>query len=296
MTSLRVATYNIHKGVLNDLFGLRRVATIHSLRQRLHELDADLVFLQEVLGRNDRHARRFEHWPEETQAAFLARAPGVKKSFESAYGKNAHYLHGDHGNALLSRFEILRRENRDISDHALEKRGILHCVVSIEGREVHCFVVHLGLFAGSRTRQVEALVHWIEKELPPQAPLLIAGDFNDWGHKLSQGLYDRLQVREVFDEVPSAFSPAFDKAKRVREKVLSMAQGTAAQGLASRLPLPNGIRAGRTFPSLLPWLKMDRIYHRGFQVTSATVLRGPSWAQLSDHSPVIAELKLLPLQ
>ncbi len=296
MKPLRVATYNIHKGVLNDLFGLRRVATIHALRQRLHELDADLVFLQEVLGRNDRHARRFEQWPEESQASFLARSPGLKKSFESAYGKNAHYLHGDHGNALLSSFEILRRENRDVSDHALEKRGILHCVVLMQGREVHCFVVHLGLFAGSRMRQVQALVHWIEKELPPQAPLLIAGDFNDWSHTLSQGMYDKLQVREVFDEIPSVFSPARDKAKRMRAKVISMAQGTAAQGLAARLPFPNGIRAGRTFPSLLPWLKMDRIYHRGFSVQSATVMRGPSWAQLSDHSPVVAELSLLPVQ
>ena len=45
---LRVATYNIHKGVSRELFGLRRVTRIHELRARLHELDADLVFLQEV--------------------------------------------------------------------------------------------------------------------------------------------------------------------------------------------------------------------------------------------------------
>ena len=46
---LRVATYNIHKGVIRELFGLRRVASVHDLRSRLHEIDADLIFLQEVL-------------------------------------------------------------------------------------------------------------------------------------------------------------------------------------------------------------------------------------------------------
>src|SRR5690606_11370470 len=38
---LRVATYNIHKGVLRDFIGLRRVARIHELRTRLHELGSD---------------------------------------------------------------------------------------------------------------------------------------------------------------------------------------------------------------------------------------------------------------
>src|SRR5690606_3663916 len=49
---LRVSTYNIHKGVLRDFTGLRRVARIHELRTRLHELDSDLIFLQEVQGQH----------------------------------------------------------------------------------------------------------------------------------------------------------------------------------------------------------------------------------------------------
>ena len=39
--SLRIATYNIHKGVVREFFGLQRIARIHELRARLHELDAD---------------------------------------------------------------------------------------------------------------------------------------------------------------------------------------------------------------------------------------------------------------
>ena len=42
-------------------------------------------------------------------------------------------------------------------------------------------VVHLGLIRASRTRQVAQLQRFIEREVPPAAPLLVAGDFNDWG-------------------------------------------------------------------------------------------------------------------
>jgi endonuclease/exonuclease/phosphatase family metal-dependent hydrolase len=48
----------------------------------------------------------------------------------------------------------------------------------------------------------------------------------------------------------------------------------------------------RTFPALVPWLKMDRIYQRGFDLRSADVLRGPAWARLSDHAPLVADLSL----
>ncbi len=247
---LRVATYNIHKGVIRDLFGLRRVASVHELRARLHELDADLIFLQEVQGKNDRHANRFEgQWPGEPQDQFLARSPTLKHTFETAYGRNANYLHGHHGNALLSRFPIVRRENRDFSDHALEKRGVLHCVVRVDRRNVHCFVIHFGLFAKSRERQADALVDWIVREVPRRAPLLIAGDFNDWRDRLSRRFVESLQVSEVM--------------------------GSA-----------------RTFPALVPWLRMDRIYQRGFELRGADVLRGPSWARLSDHAPLVADLEL----
>ncbi|HYF60856.1 MAG TPA: endonuclease/exonuclease/phosphatase family protein [Burkholderiaceae bacterium] len=248
---LRVATYNIHKGVIRDLFGLKRVSSVHELRARLHELDADLIFLQEVQGKNDRHATRFaEKWPGESQEQFLAHSPTLQRTFESAYGRNASYLHGHHGNALLSRYPIVRRENRDFSDHALEKRGVLHCVVRIDRRNVHCFVIHFGLFAKSRERQAEALVDWIVREVPRRAPLLLAGDFNDWRDRLSRRFVESLQVTEVMG-------------------------------------------GARTFPALVPWLRMDRIYQRGFDVHGADVLRGPSWARLSDHAPLVADLRLV---
>ncbi len=285
--ALRVATYNIHKGVISDFFGLRRIPRIHELRARLHELSADLIFLQEVQGQHDRHARRFDQWPVEPQDVFLAKLPGLKHTFESAYGQNATYLHGHHGNALLSRFPIITRETRDVSDHALEKRGILHCVVQMGERQVYCFVVHFGLFARSRERQSDALIDWIGRCVPAGAPLIIAGDFNDWREKLSAQLCGTLGVTEVFDEHRS-------RTDIVQRMQYFMRDRLAEIGVAEResARMPRTVRAARTFPALVPWLKMDRIYQRGFSVREARVMRGPEWARLSDHSPLVADLIL----
>jgi endonuclease/exonuclease/phosphatase family metal-dependent hydrolase len=44
----------------------------------------------------------------------------------------------------------------------------------------------------------------------------------------------------------------------------------------------------------MPVLQLDRIYVRGFDVVEAKVLFGASWARLSDHAPITAELILQP--
>ncbi|HMN63781.1 MAG: endonuclease/exonuclease/phosphatase family protein [Burkholderiaceae bacterium] len=287
--TLRVSTYNIHKGVLREFIGLRRVTRIHELRARLHELDSDLIFLQEVQGQHERHARRLEHWPEEPQDVFLAKSPKLRQTFETAYGRNASYLHGHHGNALLSRYPIVGLENRDISDHALEKRGVLHCVVKVGRLDVHCFVVHFGLLARSRERQLGALIDWVSNAVSPDAPLIIAGDFNDWRNQLSDRLCGEIGVVEVFD----ALRPQVELVRRAtyfardRLPAVELPESAAVGGA------PRMVRTARTFPALVPWFRMDRIYQRGFRVNAARVLRGIEWARLSDHSPLVADLELI---
>jgi endonuclease/exonuclease/phosphatase family metal-dependent hydrolase len=41
---------------------------------------------------------------------------------------------------------------------------------------------------------------------------------------------------------------------------------------------------------VLPFLRLDRIYVRGFDVRSSKVHRGKPWSMLSDHLAVSAEL------
>ncbi|NMM20169.1 MAG: endonuclease [Rhodoferax sp.] len=174
MNIVRIATYNIHKGVQG--VGPKRRLEIHNLGHAIEQLDADVVCLQEVRKVNRSEAQHFTRWPELPQADFLA-----PEGYEAVYRTNAFTKHGEHGNALLSRWPVVTHQHEDISDHRFEQRGLLHVEVMVHGQSVHVLVVHLGLVRGSRARQLAQLQRFIEREVPPTAPLLVAGDFNDWG-------------------------------------------------------------------------------------------------------------------
>ncbi len=179
MAVLRVATYNIHKGVQG--IGPARRLEIHNIGHAVEQLDADIVCLQEVRKLHRREERYFTRWPELPQAEFLC-----PEGYEAVYQTNATTRHGEHGNALLSRWPVVSQGHEDMSDHRFEQRGLLHVCVQVGRRTVHVIVVHLGLIAAGRTRQVEQLGRFIEREIPRSAPLLVAGDFNDWGGRLRE--------------------------------------------------------------------------------------------------------------
>jgi endonuclease/exonuclease/phosphatase family metal-dependent hydrolase len=181
MNTLRVATYNIHKGVQGH--GPRRRLEIHNLGHAVEQLDSDIVCLQEVRGLNRREEQYFTRWPELPQADFLA-----PEGYEAIYCTNAVTRHGEHGNALLSRWPVISHQHEDISDHRFEQRGLLHVEVVVHSLAVHVVVVHLGLIKASRVRQVAQLQQFIAREVPPAAPLLVAGDFNDWGAVVKRAL------------------------------------------------------------------------------------------------------------
>ena len=178
---LRVATYNIHKGVRG--IGPNKRLEIHNLGLGIEALDADLVFLQEVRLFNHAEARRFVDtyvgWPRVPQAEHLA-----PEGYEVAYRTNAVTRGGEHGNALLSRWPIGDIGHHDVSDHRFEQRGLLHVPVHWNGERVHGIVAHLGLMHSSRVRQVERIAAFIDAQVPRNERLVLAGDFNDWGEKL----------------------------------------------------------------------------------------------------------------
>lgn len=246
--NLHVATYNIHKGFSH--FNSRMV--IHELRDRLRGVSADLVFLQEVLGEHDLHARRHVNWPDEPQYEFLA--DRVWEDF--AYGRNSIYDHGHHGNAILSRYPITQAENQDISTHAFERRGLLHCEIEVPGSSVpiHAVCVHLGLSERGRMHQVKAIIDRVDQMVPRNAPLIVAGDFNDWRNRIGRRL-------------------------------------AADLGLVDAMRDRRG-RPVRSFPSALPILRLDRIYVRGFRVDYSQVHHGHPWSRISDHAMLSAQLAI----
>ncbi|HYD75908.1 endonuclease/exonuclease/phosphatase family protein [Ramlibacter sp.] len=177
MSVLRVATYNIHKGVQG--IGPVRRLEIHNLGHAVEQLDADIVCLQEVRKLHRREEQYFTRWPELPQAEFLC-----PEGYAAVYQTNATTRHGEHGNAMLSRWPVVSHGHEDMSDHRFEQRGLLHVQVQVGRQDVHVIVLHLGLIAGSRVRQVEQLARFIDREVPRTAPLIVAGDLNDWGGKL----------------------------------------------------------------------------------------------------------------
>jgi endonuclease/exonuclease/phosphatase family metal-dependent hydrolase len=177
MNTLRVATYNIHKGVQG--LGPARRLEIHNLGHAVEQFDADIVCLQEVRRHHRKLERQFTRWPELEQAAYLS-----PEGYEAVYRTNAVTRHGEHGNALLSRWPVLDAHHTDVSDHRFEQRGLLHVEVLVQGQVLHVVVVHLGLIHASRERQVKRLGEYLAQHVPATAALVVAGDFNDWGTQL----------------------------------------------------------------------------------------------------------------
>lgn len=198
---LRVCSYNIHKGFST---GNLRFLLQH-IRDAVHLCHADIVFLQEVIGEHQGHASRVQDWIPESQFEYLADTLWQ----HHAYGKNAVYDHGHHGNAILSRFPLLSQHNYDISLFARSSRGVLH-TRSENGLQLFC--VHLGLLATERKIQLKKLIALIKSCTSDTDVIIIAGDFNDWSNTLGAKLKTALALEDAVLMVtgkPQATFPAF---------------------------------------------------------------------------------------
>ena len=100
---------------------------------------------------------------------------------------------------------------------------------------------------------MDALARRIEELVPADAPLLIAGDFNDWRNHADGLLADRLGLIEVF--------------------------------------AGDTLRPSRSYPARLPLFRLDRIYQRGLRVVTTQLHAGPPWSGISDHAALSAILQ-----
>lgn len=243
--TVQVMTLNVHKGF--SFFNRRHI--LPELRDAVTTLSADLVFLQEVLGEHRKHAIRFPDWPGVPQYEYLADTLWP----DFAYGRNAVYPNGDHGNALLSRYPILEYDNKDVSIQGTEKRGLLHCQLDVPGHsKVHAICVHLGLRQAHRLEQMRLLCGLLDS-IPGDEPVIVAGDFNDWQRQADHVLAE-CRLYEAF--VHHNGQPA------------------------------------KTFPARWPLLHLDRIYVRNASVRRPQALYRKPWSHLSDHVPLTAEICL----
>ena len=244
---MRILSYNIHKGFsfANRRFVLARI------RELLRATDVDLVFLQEVLGQHRGHARRHADWPPASQFEYLADSIWP----HHAYGRNAIYDEGHHGNAILGKQPFAAWGNIDVSTNPFERRGLLHATTAMPGlaRPLHLVCLHLDLHEYGRRQQIDRLVDHIGAAVPADCPLIIAGDLNDWRQVAGRAIEQRLGMVEAHKTVHGA--------------------------------------SARSFPSWRPLLRLDRIYLRGLRAVDAGCLAGAEWKGLSDHAAVWAEVE-----
>jgi endonuclease/exonuclease/phosphatase family metal-dependent hydrolase len=247
---LRVLTLNLHKGF--SAFNRRFV--LHEIRAAVRLVGADIVFLQEVLGASPGAPASAARNDTVTLPQYEFLADSIWP--QHAYGHNAVSPAGHHGNALLSKYTILRHRNIDVSTNGRERRGLLHCVIEVPGlaQPLHAVCVHLGLTEGQRQHQIDQLCRLIDADVEAGAPVLVAGDFNDWRLRGHRRLAHGCALVDVHAQ--SRGSPA------------------------------------RTFPARHPVLRLDRIYVRDARRHGPIALPRRPWSHLSDHTPLAAELLL----
>ena len=126
--------------------------------------------------------------------------------------------------------------------------------VELAAAQVGVAVGHLGLAEAHRREQLDLLCDIVRSEVPEDAPLVVAGDFNDWRRRAHDTLEREVGLKEVF---------------------------VSAYG-----------ESAKTFPARFPLLSLDRIYVRNASVHLPVVLPRRPWSHLSDHAPLAAEIHL----
>ena len=239
--TLRVATYNIHK-----CRGLDQRVRPERIAQVLAEMDADIVALQEVVGRGTQ--------ADSDQARYVAQALG----YHPAFGENRRHNGAAYGNLLLSRYPLVGSWNYDITARGREPRGVLRADVRLaDGHVLHLFNVHLGTAYLERREQARHIVSGrILKNTELAGTRIVLGDFNEW--------------------VPG-------DATRLLSAHFSVCS------------LPSHAARRRTYPCLLPLLRLDHIYFdHNLKLHRLDLHRSRRALVASDHLPVLAEFSLQP--
>jgi endonuclease/exonuclease/phosphatase family metal-dependent hydrolase len=165
---LIVATWNIRAGLGTDL---RRDAG--RVLDGIAALGADLVALQEA---DFRTGQRPSALPREV----IRDRTGLEPL---PLGRNAASL-GWHGNAVLVRpdFHLVGLDRLDLP--GIEPRGAV--IADLDGPvALRLVAVHLGLWRGSRRKQLDAIREAVLRH--PPRPTVILGDFNEYSNRVGLG-------------------------------------------------------------------------------------------------------------
>lgn len=157
---LTLATYNVHCCIGSDhRYDPERILGV------LHELDADIIALQEV-----------EHRP--WQGRELLAWLGEKAGYATIAGPTLLREANRYGNALLTRARVINARRVDLSMPGREPRGAIDVDLDWRGVPVQLVATHLGLKPAERRAQTLRLLELFNPSDGRLAVLM--GDLNEW--------------------------------------------------------------------------------------------------------------------
>jgi len=159
---ISVGSYNIHSCI-----GLDRRCSPARIASVLDELGCDIYALQEV--HNDAApdgTRQLDYLAEHVG---MAAVPGLRIVRHRA----------EYGNAILTRFPVIRVARHDLSVPPLEPRGALDVELDAGDCRLRVIATHLGLSRKERRVQWQRLLEAM-RTAPPEMPVVLVGDMNEW--------------------------------------------------------------------------------------------------------------------
>lgn len=158
--TLTLMTFNIRSA--NDAGGS---VELDRIIEEIREANADIIGLQEV-------ERMMPRSGYQDQAKIIAEELG----YYFYYGGNINILGVQYGNALLSRYPILRASNHKLPRVKLEPRGMIEAEININGLLLYVYVTHLGLNSVERYKQIDYINRIISQR---EENTVLLGDFNN---------------------------------------------------------------------------------------------------------------------
>ena len=162
---LRILSYNIHHAE-----GVDGKLDVPRIAQVILSVDPDLVALQEV----DKNTIRTGKVNQDIELSRLTK-------MNSVFGSNITFQGGQYGNAILSKFSIIKNKNFLLPNvDSGEQRGLLQSQIQISNKEnVLFFSTHLDHRRSDKERLASAKAINQIISLDNKSPAILAGDFND---------------------------------------------------------------------------------------------------------------------
>jgi len=248
--TITVASYNMRKAI-----GLDRRRDPHRVLKVLHELDADVVALQEADKRFGGRGSAVPHELIDSHSHYQPVPLGVrhKRPLEKARKRAERLLNIDtrnigwHGNALLVKRGVGILDCAALQLPTLEPRGAVMAELLLPGgRALRVVGMHLDLSGLWRKRQLRTILEAIAAR-PQRMPTVLMGDTNEWREAAGclKGLEPDFQVAPT----------------------------------------------GPSFHSRHPVAPLDRIIvDKDLRIDAAGVHMSPSARRASDHLPIWARL------